>query len=171
MSTKAFGAAIARLKAAVGAESDSDLARALDLSRYAVAKWRAKGSIPPAYSFLVDGGGADTVDSAILFNIRRNLYRHPHNRYFLRASLKVLQLVNRDPTDDPAEGEVILTRLMGMASDTCLKVLGQAYCETEEDYSALLSAILSPSEEERLLRTLATIGYEPTPQSDSAISA
>ncbi len=171
MSTKAFDTAIARLKTAVGAESDSDLARALDLSRYAVAKWRAKGSIPPAYSFLVDGGGSDTVDSAVLFIIRRDLYRHPHNRYFLRAALKVLQLVNRDPTDDPTEGEVILTRLMGMASDTCRKVLGQAYCETEEDYSALLSAILSPNEEERLLRTLATIGYKPTPQSDSAISA
>lgn len=171
MSTKAFEAAIARLKAVVGAESDSDLARALDLSRYAVAKWRAKGSIPPAYSFLADGGGSDPVDSAILFNHRRALYRHPHYSYFLRAALKVLQLVNRDPSDDPVAGEVVLTRLMGMASDTCWKVLGQAYCETEDDYSALLSAILSPSEEERLLRTLATIGYKPTPQSDSAIPA
>lgn len=169
MSTDAFEIEIEKLKAVVGAKSDSDLARELGLSRYAVAKWRKKGAIPPAYDLLFLTPGLSPVDAAVLFIIRREIYGNPAKSYFLRMALQALSCANLDPADNSIDGEIILTRLMGMASDVCRKTLGKPLCESEEEYGKLVAAMFSDEEEERLVRTLRTFGYE-TPQSDSAIS-
>lgn len=168
MSTSVFETQLAELKGLLAAESDSDLARALGISRYAVAKWRKAGSIPAAYSFLVSGFQRDPVEAAVLFIIRRDVYRHPNNSYFLRAALEALHGAGVDPTDDAAKGEAIITRLMGMASDACTRELGKPRCEIEGDYAKLIAVMSSERWAERLARTLKA-PLAATPQSDSAI--
>lgn len=154
MLTDDFEARLDALKRAFGADTDSDLARQLGLTRFAVSKWRRTKTIPASYGFVLQDVETGPVGAAMLFIIRRDIYRHPSNGYFLRAAL---DLSNRVPTAQSASSATLerrLTLLMSLALDVCREKFGRDHCETEADYLEVVAAMSEPRHVERLQRAL-----------------
>ena len=134
-----------QLRNVLGAKNNSDLAVRLGLTRFSVSQWRIRGVIPPRYRFLIERDPAEAVAYAVQFIAHDRIYEHADNHYWLRAALEVLPAGYGQDLSAPERSrllEFVLTRLMDAAADATVRHLGKPRCEGEQDYQALMEALL-----------------------------
>ena len=141
---------VEELKAAVGAQTDIELAARLGLERSTIAQWRRRGQVPVRYRDLVKLPGTVQIDRYVRSADRRSIYGDGSGRYILSACLAMTPLHALDFGEDlsPANvGWAREARILSVARvvlEVCTILFGKPRCETEEEFLRLMSALEQP---------------------------
>ncbi|HEX4196752.1 MAG TPA: helix-turn-helix domain-containing protein [Caulobacteraceae bacterium] len=142
---------VRRIREALGAANDSELAEKLGLGRSAVSRWKERGVIPAKFRFLAERDGRHAIEHGSQFIEHDRLYGHADHHYWLRAALQFIPPGYGAKLAAPDRArllEFVLTRLMGAAADATVRELGKRRCESEEDLQALLEVLGSGTSSE-----------------------
>ncbi len=135
---------IRRIRKALGAANDSELAEMLGLGRSAISRWKERGVIPAKFRYLAEYEGVNVIQSVVQFIEHDRIYAHADNHYWLRAALQLLPLdygAELSASDRAKLLEFVLTRLMSAAADATIGELGKRRCESEADFQALIKVL------------------------------
>jgi transcriptional regulator with XRE-family HTH domain len=138
---------VRRIREALGAANDSELAEKLGLGRSAVSRWKERGVIPAKFRFLAEEDSRHrAIELGSQFIEHDRLYGHADHHYWLRAALQFVPPgygAKLAAADRAKLLEFVLTRLMSAAADATVKELGKRRCESEEDLQALVAVLSS----------------------------
>lgn len=137
-----------QLKLALGAATDSALARELGLERSTVAQWRRRKSLPDIYKEIIAAHEIGEARVAAVA-VRRFIYGDGKGMFLVRAALAVIPLekMDYDFLSDSLLGdyrERLIVNVAQFASLVCSHLFGRPRCDNEREYIALVNAMLSP---------------------------
>lgn len=163
---------IRSLKVVLGVTTDVELARALGVERSSISQWKRRGSVPRKYRALLGLEGRVAEANRVLNTTRHTLFGRTENHYWLKAALAFLPDQFRDRNNASLadlgrerEGPLMLLASLAMAASA--QHLGKARCESEEDYEALITAMLT--HEVETIAAILSAGQSQSPQSESSI--
>ncbi|QCI93442.1 bacteriophage CI repressor [Novosphingobium sp. EMRT-2] len=139
-----------KLRVAVGAQTDLDLAAKLGLDRSTIAQWRRRGQVPVRYRDLVRLPDRVAIDRYVRSADRRGIYGDGVGRFLLSAALANIppDAMNFDESLSPPDlGWAREARVLSVVREivrVCEALFGRPRCENEAEYLQLMSALESP---------------------------